>query len=306
MRLQKTLAKKITLVGKGLHTGRIVKLDILPADDDFGIVFHRTDVEDAHLIRAISSSISTTELSTSLGFGASRISTVEHLMAALAGCEIDNALIQVNGPEMPILDGSSQVFVEAICAAGFRFGRHFRKALALKKSFEIRDGDKFLRFTPAEHLQVQCTIEFQQQIIGRQHIDYVHSFSEFVKVANSRTFCQLNDVKIMQESGLALGGSLDNAIVIHNDQIMNSEGLRHQDEFVRHKLLDLIGDLYLLGAPLLANVETFKSGHGLHANATKFLLAHQHEYFESVLAPTVNRSSELSRAVDSVPMYAFG
>lgn len=306
MKLQKTLAKKITLVGKGLHTGRIVKLDILPADDDFGIVFHRTDVDDAHLIRAVASNISVTELSTSLGLGASRISTVEHLMAALAGCEIDNALIQVNGPEMPIMDGSSQIFVEAICAAGFRFGRQFRKALALKKPFEVRDGDKFLRFSPAEQLQIHCTIDFPQQVIGRQHMEYTHAFSEFVKVANSRTFCQFNDVKIMQENGLALGGSLENAIVIHNDQIMNNDGLRHEDEFVRHKLLDLIGDLYLLGSPLLANVEAFKSGHGLHANATRYLLAHAEEYFDIVLAPGTNRVNEINRSVGPVPMYAFG
>ncbi len=272
-RLQSTLRRKVRFVGIGLHSGRSVSVEILPARANSGIVFHRTDAPLSAPILAVAANITNSELSTTIGHGGHAVATVEHLMAAFAGLGIDNALVRIDGPEVPILDGSSAPFVDALLAAGVSKVDGYRRLLVIKEAFEVRVGDRVMRAEPASRLRFQCQIDYPSAAIGRQNLELTFSRSSFLELCESRTFCHVNEVDAMRAHGLALGGSLDNAIVVNDTTVMNAEGLRTSDEFVRHKLLDCIGDLALLGAPLIGRISLEKAGHAVHAKFMHELLA---------------------------------
>jgi UDP-3-O-[3-hydroxymyristoyl] N-acetylglucosamine deacetylase len=250
----------------------------MPAGAGNGIVFHRTDDVKAMPVAANPTNISATNLSTTIGNGINRVATIEHLMAAFAGLGIDNATVQIDGPEVPILDGSSAPFVDAIQAVGVRRLEKNRKMLIVKKAFEVRDGEHSIRIEPCDKLTFVCEIEYASQAIGNQSLEFDFSRSGFMELCNARTFCHIAEVEAMRKNGLALGGSLENAVVVDDKKVMNAEGLRGRDEFVRHKLLDCIGDLALLGSSLVGKVTTHKSGHSLHAKFTKELWSKREEY----------------------------
>ncbi len=303
-RYQKTIGETVVFTDKGLHSGRIVRLEIQPAAANTGIVFQRTDLETALPIAAHVRNISSTELSTTIGHGSHAISTIEHLMAAFAGLGIDNVYVCINGPEVPIIDGSSEPFVKAFLEAGLKVLSAERKVYVLRDTFEFRRGDQYLIATPSQRPRIRCSIEFKRSIIGSQAFDYRPSPENFLKVADARTFCHLNDVNLMREQGLALGGSMDNAIVVTDSAVLNAGGLRGNNEFVRHKLLDMIGDLSLLGHSLLADITAHKPGHTLHAQFMRELWARRDELLDLVtLSP--KQAAEVAAPMPQ-PALAFG
>ncbi len=240
-------------------------MEIMPAAANTGIVFQRTDIPNSIAIEAQPYNITSTDLSTTVGAGANAVSTIEHLMAAFAGLEIDNAIVKVNAPEIPIMDGSSTAFVEVLLQAGLKRLKLPRRQYVVRRAFEVCQGDRFIRIEPARRTKYKCSIDFTHKIIGRQSIEMAMGRAEFLQLANARTFCHINEVNAMREIGLAQGGSLENAIVVTDNGVMNPDGLRGSDEFVRHKLLDCIGDLAILGAPLVGLITVHKPGHALHA-----------------------------------------
>ena len=286
-RFQSTVRRKVKFVGMGLHTGRPVMLEILPAAAGTGIVFQRTDSATAVATPATIAHVANTELSTTIGVGASSVSTIEHLMAAFSGLGIDNALVRIDGPEVPILDGSAAPFVDKLLAAGLTKVEGVRKLLLVKDTFEVRDQGRLMRIEPSTRLRFHSEIDFASQAIGRQALDFTFSRSSFLELCESRTFCHVKEVEAMRAVGLALGGSLENAVVVTDTDVMNAEGLRSPDEFVRHKLLDCIGDLALLGAPLVGHITTVKAGHGLHARFMQELMSRQSELLTVVEIGTV-------------------
>jgi UDP-3-O-[3-hydroxymyristoyl] N-acetylglucosamine deacetylase len=276
-RLQTTLRRSVRFAGVGLHCGRTVQLEIAPAAPGAGIAFERTDLPRSKAIAATVANIQSSELCTTIGRGVASVSTVEHLMAAFAGLGIDNAVVRVDAPEMPILDGSAAPFVDKMLAAGIARIEGRRKLLMVKDVLEIRDGAKLMRIEPAEALTFECAIEFPSRAIGRQALTFGFSRSSFLDLCASRTFCHADDVARMRAAGLALGGSLDNAVVVTDTGVVNPEGLRCPDEFVRHKLLDCIGDLALLGAPLVGKVTLERPGHALHGRFMQELVRRRDE-----------------------------
>lgn len=302
-RFQKTIGERVVFTDKGLHSGRIVRLEVQPAAANTGIIFQRTDVEAALPVAAHVRNISSTDLCTTIGHGSQSIATIEHLMAAFAGLGIDNAYVFINGPEVPIMDGSAEPFVKAFMDVGLKVLSADRKFYALREAFEFRRGDQYLIATPSYRPKVKCSIEFSRSIIGFQSFEYRPSPENFLKVADARTFCHLNDVNLMREQGLALGGSLDNAVVVTDSSILNAGGLRGSNEFVRHKLLDMIGDLSLLGHVLLADITAHKPGHTLQAQFMRELWSRRDELLELVtLSP-----KHLDVTVPAPqPVFAFG
>lgn len=300
-RWQTTLQKAVSFTGKGLHSGRVVQMTVNPAPANRGIVFLRGDIPHSKPIIAQADQITCTALCTKLGQGSQSVATIEHLMAAFAGLGIRNAIVHVDAPELPIMDGSSAEFVRAFMRVGLLDQEAPAKAYRLKRSLVIEEGDKKLRLEPSERQRIKCSIDFKTRVIGSQSIDYRESLENFLTIADARTFCHLNDVQSMHEKGLALGGGLDNAIVVTEFGVLNESGLRVQDEFVRHKLLDLIGDFSLLGAPLLAEIFAYKSGHALHARAVQTLLSQKDIYLEEFY-PSIEDvafAGELSQAKTS-------
>ena len=281
-RYQSTLRTKISLNGIGLHSGHKIRLEILPADANQGIVFRRIDLAGAEPIKASVTNVSSTELSTRIGHGENNVSTIEHLMAAFAGLGVDNAIVHVDGPEVPIMDGSAAPFVDQILVAGIVKVNGYRRLFIIKDALEIRDGDKLMRIEPSDRLEFRCSVDYGAGVIGRQELDFTFSRSSFLDLCESRTFCHLKEVNAMRQAGLALGGSLDNAIVVTDTAVMNPEGLRYNDEFVRHKLLDCIGDLALVGAPLVGRITLNKAGHALHARFVAELMRRKAELISVV------------------------
>ncbi len=283
--MQKTIMRSVEFSGVGLHSGISTDLWVHPAGVGHGVVFKRVDNTVATPVRASWESVSITDLSTSVGVNESRVSTIEHLMAALCGLGIDNALVEISGPEVPILDGSAKVFVEAIEAAGIEIQNAPKQVWRIKKPFLYEDGGKAVKLEPADFTEYRCTISFSDSVIGRQTIIYRHSAKAFFELAVARTFCHYRDIDAMRRAGFALGGSLDNAIVVTDEGVMNPAGLNGGDEFVRHKLLDAIGDLSLLGAPLAGRITLYKTGHGMHAKFMRELMKRQDEILELVSVP---------------------
>jgi UDP-3-O-[3-hydroxymyristoyl] N-acetylglucosamine deacetylase len=273
---QRTLKSSTRTTGVGLHTGARVDLVLRPAPADTGIVFHRTDLVPPVAIPATASMVGDTRLSSTLRDGGASISTVEHLMSAMAGLGIDNLHVDVAGPEIPIMDGSAGPFVYLLQGAGIVEQNAPKRYLRIVSPVEVRDGDKWARFEPHHGFRLDFTIDFPHPVFGSENRHVVIDFAEhsYVKeVARARTFGFMQDVEAMRAAGLGLGGSLQNAIVLDEVRVLNSEGLRYDNEFVRHKVLDAIGDLYLLGHPLIGQYTAHKSGHALNNALARALVA---------------------------------
>jgi len=272
---QRTLKSAIRTTGVGLHTGARVELNLRPAAPDTGIVFHRIDLPVPVTIPARAEFVGDTRLSSTLKLDGASVSTVEHLMSALAGLGIDNLHVDVAGPELPIMDGSAFPFVFLLQSAGIVEQPAVKRYLRVDAPVEVRDGDKWARFEPFAGFRLDFTIDFPHPVFGTENRHVVVDFAEhsYVKeVARARTFGFMQDVEALRAAGLALGGSLHNAIVLDETRVLNTEGLRFDNEFVRHKVLDAIGDLYLLGHPLIGQYTAFKPGHALNNALARALL----------------------------------
>jgi UDP-3-O-[3-hydroxymyristoyl] N-acetylglucosamine deacetylase len=269
---QRTVAKRVSCKGVGLHSGRPATLSLAPAAPDTGIKFVRRDLGTE--IPARADLVVDTLLSTSLGIDGVRIATVEHVLAALTGMGIDNCRVEVDGPEVPILDGSAAPFVYLVREAGVRLQRAGKRFMLLEEPVEVRDGDKIARVDPAQEMSIRFTVDFGHPLITDQTFEFVFSDRRFARdVAPARTFCFIRDIERMKAAGLAQGGSLENAIVVDEFSILNPDGLRFPDEFARHKVLDAVGDLTLLGMPLIASFTAYKSGHAVNQALVRKVLA---------------------------------
>lgn len=290
---QRTLKNVIRATGVGLHTGRKVFLTLRPAPADTGIVFRRDDLEPAVEIPARAEYVGDTSLSTSLVRGTTRISTVEHLLSAFAGLGIDNAYVDVSAAEVPIMDGSAGPFVFLIQSAGVEEQNQPKRFVRIKREVRVSDGDKWARFEPFDGFKVSFAIEFDHPFFHQhsKHAEIDFSTTSFVKeVSRARTFGFMRDVELLRAQNLALGGSLDNAIVVDDYRVLNEDGLRYEDEFVKHKILDAIGDLYLLGHSLIGAFHGYKSGHELNNRLLREILAQRDAwelvtFAESATAP---------------------
>ena len=272
---QRTLRNEIRATGVGLHTGKKVYLALKPAPIDSGIIFRRTDLEPPVEIKARAVSVGDTRLSTALFNGDVRVSTVEHLMAALAGLGIDNAYIDVSAPEVPIMDGSAGPFVFLIQSAGIVEQDAPKKFIRILREVSVRDGDKVASFLPFDGFKVTFAIDFDHPVFKGRKVDAEIDFSSasFIKeVSRARTFGFMHELEYLRSQGLVQGGSFDNAIVVDEYRILNEDGLRYDDEFVKHKILDAIGDIYLLGSNLIGEFRARKSGHALNNQVVRQLL----------------------------------
>ena len=280
---QRTLKNVIRATGVGLHSGEKVYMTLRPAAPDTGIVFRRTDFSRPVEIRADATLVGDTSLCTALVKNDVRVMTIEHLLSAMAGLGIDNAYVDLSAPEVPIMDGSAGPFVFLLQSAGIVEQAAPKRFIRIKRSVEVRDGDKVARFEPYDGFRLGFTIQFDHPMIpatqSRAEVEfstqaYVH------EVARARTFGFMRDLEFMRERNLGLGGSMDNAIVLDEFRVLNDDGLRYGDEFVRHKILDAVGDLYLAGHPILGAFEGYKSGHALNNKLVRALLAERSAWDE--------------------------
>lgn len=275
---QRTLKNTIRATGVGLHTGSKIYLTLHPAPADSGINFRRVDLDEQVVIKATPENVGETRLSTTLVKGNTKISTIEHLLSALAGLGIDNALIDVSAAEIPIMDGSASPFVFLLESAGIQEQDSVKHFIKIKRPIKVSDGDKWATFTTFNGFKVNFTIDFEHPAFKDKLKTATMNFSStsFVKeVSRARTFGFIKDIEMLRENNLALGGSLNNAIVIDEHKVINEDGLRYADEFVKHKILDAIGDLYLLGYSLIGEYSGYKSGHGLNNSLLRTLLKEQ-------------------------------
>lgn len=273
---QRTLKTAVQATGVGLHSGEKVYLTLRPAAIDSGIVFRRVDLPQPVDIRAEASAVKDTRLSTCLDFHGVRVATVEHLMSAFAGLGIDNAIVELTSPELPIMDGSAGTFIFLLQSAGIAEQGAAKKFIRILKTVEVKDGDKWVRFEPYNGYKLNFTINFAHPVFAstRQDVTVDLGSQSYIKeVSRARTFGFMQEVEYMRSQGLALGGNLDNAIVMDEYRVINPDGLRFEDEFVKHKVLDAIGDLYLLGHPLIGAFSGYKSGHALNNALCRTLLA---------------------------------
>jgi UDP-3-O-[3-hydroxymyristoyl] N-acetylglucosamine deacetylase len=273
---QRTLKSLVSATGVGLHTGQKVRMSLRPAQPDSGIVFRRLDLPGAADIPARADLVGETRLCSCLVSGEVKIHTIEHLMSALSGLGVDNAYVDLDGPEVPIMDGSAAPFVLLIQQAGIEEQGAPKRFLRVKKRIEARDGDKWAVLEPYEGFKLSFSIVYRHPVIEKSNTALTVDFANtsFLKeVARARTYGFMHDVEDLREVGLALGGGLENAVVLDEHRVLNAEGLRFGDEFIRHKILDAIGDLYLLGRPLLAAFSAHKSGHALNNRLLRQLAA---------------------------------
>jgi len=273
---QRTLKNEIRATGVGLHTGQKVFLTLRPAPENTGIVFRRVDLNPPVEIKALADLVGDTTMSTSLVQGEARISTVEHLLSALAGLGIDNAIVELNADEVPIMDGSSGPFVFLIQSAGIREQNAAKKFIRIKKPVDVSEGDKYARFLPYNGFKVSFGIDFDHPVLRNSRLNASVDFSStsYVKeVSRARTFGFMHEYEYLRAKGLAKGGSVNNAIIVDRFNVLNDDGLRYEDEFVKHKILDAIGDLYMLGYSLIGEYVAYKSGHGLNNKAVRELLS---------------------------------
>ena len=273
---QRTLKNVIRATGVGLHTGKKIYLTLRPAAVDTGIVFRRVDLDEPVEIPAREENVADTTLSTTLAKGDVRISTVEHLLSAFAGLGIDNAYVDLSAPEVPIMDGSAGPFVFLIQSAGVEEQAAPKRFVRIKRAIEVTDGDKRARFEPFEGFKVSFSIDFDHPAFKGKSKEASVDFSttSFVKeISRARTFGFMRDLERLREMNLVLGGSLNNAIVVDDYRVLNEDGLRYEDEFVKHKVLDAIGDLYLLGHSLIGAFSGYKSGHALNNRLLRTLMA---------------------------------
>ena len=298
---QRTLEQPVTTRGVGLHSGAQVTLTLRPAPAGHGIVFHRLDLPGSPPIPATAAHVVESALATTLGKGEARVGTVEHVLAALSGLGIDNVRIEVDGAEVPILDGSSGPFLYLVRSAGIRILEEPKSFVVIRRPVVLREGDREASLSPCDRLRVDCAIDFHHPLVPGQALSIDFSSSSFTReIARARTFGFLKDVEQMKSAGLARGGSLENAIVVDEFSILNPEGLRYPDEFVRHKTLDALGDLALFGHPVIGHLRVKKSGHALHHRLVSRVMADSSAY-----AIVRARRRELERLDLRVPDLAL-
>ncbi|MBB1473765.1 UDP-3-O-acyl-N-acetylglucosamine deacetylase [Luteimonas sp. MC1782] len=286
---QRTIKNVTRATGVGLHSGEKVYLTMRPAAPDAGIVFRRVDMEPPVEIPADAVLVSETTLCTGLAQGGAKVQTVEHLMSALAGLGIDNIMIELSAAEVPIMDGSSGPFVFLLQSAGIVEQDAPKRFIRIKRPVEVRDGDKIARFEPYDGFRLGFTIEFNHPAIptSQSRAEVEFSTENYIReVSRARTFGFMHDLEYMRDRNLGLGGSMDNAIVLDDFRVLNDDGLRYADEFVRHKILDAVGDLYLAGHPVIGAFEGFKSGHALNNTLVRALLADRSAWEEVTFPET--------------------
>jgi len=289
--VQTTLQRTVRFQGTALHSGNLVDMRVAPAPAGTGFVFDRTDLalpQSRRRIRVNADALIEADLCTRIGNAEGvTVSTIEHLMAALAGCGIHNAQITLDGDEVPILDGSARPFVASFLAAGVRPLRAPLRAIRVLRPIEVRDGAAFARLEPAPHLSIAFEIDFPDPAIGRQQKDLPLCNGAFVReLADSRTFCRLSDVERMRANGLALGGTMENAVVFDGARVVSPGGLRHLDEPVRHKMLDAMGDLAVAGAPIIGRYVGYRAGHTLTGRLVRALLAQRDAHARVIVSET--------------------
>lgn len=276
---QRTLADEVGCTGIGLHTGEKIKINVRPAPPDTGIRFVRTDLSGEPMVEARFDNVCDTTLATTIGSNGCKISTIEHLMAAFFGLGIDNAVVELDGPEVPIMDGSAAPFVFLIKSAGIREQEKPKRFIIIKRPFKVDDGNRSVRIVPSKRLKITYMIDFQHPLLRNQKYELSFFGRDFIKeICRARTFGFLRDVQMLQENGFAKGGSLDNAVVVDDFRILNEDGLRFKDEFVRHKILDFIGDLSIIGAPIIGHFVVKKSGHFLNQHMLRKLMESKKHY----------------------------
>ncbi|MGE4551651.1 MAG: UDP-3-O-acyl-N-acetylglucosamine deacetylase [Desulfovibrionaceae bacterium] len=281
--LQTTIAKTITCTGIGLHSGKQVELTLRPASENTGIIFSFRNGSGSNFLAPRPELVVDTGMATTLGDGRDKVSTVEHLLAAVRGLGVDNVHIEAGGWELPIMDGSAASFVYLLHQAGIRKQRLARKVLRFKKPIVFEQDGKSITARPHEGFRLDYTIDFAHPIIGRQRLAHEVTPEVFeTELSKARTFGFLREVEYLHANGLALGGSLENAVVLDEFSVLNPDGLRFEDEFVRHKMLDFVGDMAVMELPLYGAFEVFASGHGLNNQFLRYLNAHRSEYLEEI------------------------
>lgn len=300
---QRTLKNAIRATGVGLHTGQKIYLTLLPGEIDSGIIFRRVDLNPPVEIKATAHNVGETTLSTCLISGDVRVSTVEHILSAMAGLGVDNAVVELDAPEIPIMDGSAGPFVFLLQSAGIQEQPAHKKFVRVLKEVTLKDGDKVASFLPFDGFKVNFSIAFDLPVFQGRNLEATVDFSSdsFVKeVSRARTFGFMHEIEYLRSKGLAQGGSMDNAIVVDEYRILNEDGLRYEDEFVKHKVLDAIGDLYLLGNSLLCEYRAHKSGHSLNNRALRLLMeqkdAWEYVTFEDEFSAPIAYSKAASAA----------
>lgn len=285
---QHTVAGPVIFAGIGVHTGAHVRVAVRPAAPNAGITFVRTDIKTGdNAIRVSAEAVGQTRLGTVINNAAgATVSTIEHLMAAMSALAIDNAIVELDGPEVPILDGSAAVFIQILDRAGRRRQEAPRSFIEVLEPIEVIEGDKTAALLPCDGFEMSFEIQFDSAPIGRQRVDLEITEQSFRdELADCRTFGFLKDVEALRAAGLARGASMENAVVLDGDRVLNPEGLRRPDEFVRHKALDAVGDLYVLGAPLMARFEGLYAGHGLNNQLVRALMANPQAWRVRTFAP---------------------
>ena len=277
---QKTIKNSVSFSGIGLHSGKPVKICVKPSSPDTGIVFKRIDLKENNLIYPNFMNVSNTALNTTISNSNSvKVSTIEHLMGALFGIGIDNALIEIDNEEVPILDGSARIFIEEILAAGLELSNKPIKIIKINKKIEFKKGDKFISIEPSKlSLDIDFELKYQNKVIGNQRNKKNVYEDDLTEIFESRTFCLYEDIEMIKKNGLAKGGSLDNAVVVKDEEILNSEGLRNSKEFVNHKILDCIGDLYTSGYRMIASVNCSQGGHYLTNSLLREVFNHKDNF----------------------------
>lgn len=277
---QQTIEESISISGIGLHSGKLVEIKLLPAEVDHGIKFIRIDKKTDNVIDAVWSNVSETVLSTTISNQSGiKISTIEHLMSALSGLHIDNLIIYINASEVPIMDGSSKPFVDLIENVGIKVQNKKRKLLNIKKTIEVKKDNSSAKIIPSNQFSIDFEIDFPSQLVSKQSCQLQLINGNYkTDIAAARTFGFEKDVEYLRSNGLALGGSLENAVVVGENEILNKDGLRYSDEFVRHKILDSIGDLYLAGSPIIGYFFGNKSGHHLNNQLLRKLFSDESNY----------------------------
>ena len=300
---QRTLSNKIKATGVGLHTGKKINLTLKPAPVNTGIIFKRIDVK-SEPVKASLNNVHDTRLSTTLSNKVIQISTVEHLLSAMAGLGIDNAFIELDGPEVPIMDGSSRPFVFMIQSAGIQEQNSPKKFIKIKKAVEVKQDEKWARIEPFEGFKVAFTIDFDHPTFTKtsqsSEIDF-STVSYLSQVSRARTFGFAKDIEILRKNNLALGGSVNNAIVIDDYKVINEEGLRFEDEFVKHKILDAIGDLYLLGHGIIGSFSAYKSGHHLNNLLLRELINNSEAWEEFIIENEANAPVFYTKPIEVKP-----
>lgn len=288
---QRTIAKKISVTGIGLHSGKKVTLTMHPAEAGTGIQFKRVDIPDAEILKATATTVGATENNTALGGGVNVVYTVEHLLSALYGFGIDNVFCEINGPEVPIMDGSGASFVFLLKEAGIQTLNQSKKFLVVLEKVRVEFDDKWAEIEPASKLIIDSTIVFAHPTIKTQNKVFEFSCENYInEIGRARTFGFVKDVDALKRKGLIKGGSLDNAIVLDDYKVVNAEGLRFEDEFIRHKILDTVGDVSLLGMEIAGKITTYKSGHHVHNLLCRKLLETPSAY-EIVSASSLERET---------------